>query len=89
MKEGNMATKAKYGTAAILTIYDPTQMSATGVEDIVKWLRDQAKWFKIHYEGLAPVYRAKFQYEIKTTGNTESVKPPRRDSHGTANRESV
>ena len=52
----------KEKSAAILTIFEPNNMSRTGRRDIVRWLRRQASMLNRHADKLANRYTASYLY---------------------------
>lgn len=56
-----MANK-KEKAAAIITIFDPANLSPKGKRAIVKWIREQATFIEKYNKEMGPRFRARYLY---------------------------
>lgn len=50
-------------TAAILTIFNPADMSAEGKKDVLKWLKRQVRFFEKYGNTMASRFCARYLYK--------------------------
>lgn len=52
----------KEKSAAVITIFDPADLSTKGRKDIARWMREQATFLEKYNKEMASRYRARYIY---------------------------